>query len=145
MSISNPFDRNPFYKQCFSLMSNATNCTLTEQVELYQHKKDNYYTLYRATYNNGNTPVRQSFIKFTDYLSYDLVNTNSLLLPLVQNPTCGQPNGTCNTLPKGFVSLFIITSFKDQILNADKFEVCCSTLTFVLSVANALNNALLYK
>ena len=144
MSYSNPFDRNPQFKQCFSLLSNQANCSLVERVELYQNKKDQYYVLYRALFNNSMVPVRQSFIKFTDYLASDLVNTSDLISPQVQDPSCGQPNGICYPLPKGYVRLLITTSYKDQLLSQDKFEVCCSTLQFVLQVAQALNNALLF-
>jgi hypothetical protein len=143
MSYSNPFDRNPNYKQCFSLLSNQANCSLVERVELYKHKHEHHYVLLRALFNNATIPIRQSFIKFTDYLSSDLVNTSELVSPQVQDPSCGQPKGRCNPLPRGNVILSIITSYKDQLLSQEKFEVACSTLPFVLQVQKALNDALL--
>ncbi len=143
MSISNPFDRNNKYKQLFSLLSNQGNCSIAERVELYQHKVEKFYVLYRGLFNNSMTPLRQSFIKFTEYLSYDLINSSELMPPQVQDPSCGQPTGKCLQLPKGSVTLRILTTYKDQLLSQEKFEVCCSTLQFVLQVAKALNDALL--
>ena len=144
MSYNNPFDRNPTYKQLFSLLSNQANCSLVERVELYQHKTEKYYVLLRALFNNNTIPIRQSFIKFTDYLSSDLVNTSELISPQVQDPSCGQPRGKCVQLPRGNVVLNIVTSYKDQLLSQEKFEVACSTLPFVLQVQKALNDALLF-
>ncbi len=116
---NNPFEYNQNYTQLFKISSNQSACALIERIELYKHKTQNMFILFRYVIDNMTMPVR-TILKFTDLLSTEVTqNGNSA------------------------VSLFITTGYKDLNTLSYRVNLCCGSLPYVLQVEKALYDNLL--
>jgi hypothetical protein len=115
-----PFQNNRNYTSVWKLQSRSGRCTNIEKVELYRHKTDNHWALFKYIVDNGsNTMPVRLWVKF-DTLLYSEVT---------QTPTAA--------------NLFIITGYKDLNMVYEKVNICCSDLSFVLQVEKALTDSCL--
>lgn len=116
MSIE-PFSSNPKYKTIFQIRSEVTKCDVQEVIELYQHKEEKFYVLFRYQIFNNSMPIRMSH-KFTDAISIEVLD-----------------DGNNSTL--------VLTSvFKNYLTVFNKVNICCGSKTYVLRVERELYQTL---
>jgi hypothetical protein len=115
---NDPLSNNPNFKNLFKISSNANTCSIIERIELYQHKTDNYFVLFRYQIDNMTMPIR-ILLKFTDLIHCEVT----------------QIGNTAN--------LYLTTAFKDLNIVSQRVNMCCGNLSYVLQVEKAIYDNLL--
>ncbi len=113
MSFINPFINNSNYKQLFQIRSEVSRCEIQEVVELYQHKVEKYFVLFRYQTTNNTMPIRMSH-KFTDAISIEVKDNGSETI------------------------LYLTTTFKDYLTVFEKINICCGSKVYVYKVEQEL-------
>ena len=122
---------NPNLKQLFKISAQGSRCDIIDTVELFEknilcdssNKKE--YVLFRYKMINNQIPVRSS-IKFNDLISVEVHQED--IPPGIVN-SCG-----VNT---GFIKMYITAVYKD-IVNTQKFEFPCSSMSYILQLEREL-------
>ena len=115
---NDPFSGNPNFIKLFSKSSNISSCSTIERIELYQHKTNNYYVLFRYQINNSTMPIR-IIHKFTDLINTEVVQQGNR------------------------AEFFITTTFKDLNVVSQRVNICCGNLMYILEVEKAMYDYLL--
>jgi|688.fasta_scaffold30511_9 hypothetical protein len=117
---NNPFEHNTNYTLLFKVRSDQTYCDIWETVELYQHKTDKFYILFRYQVNNqANFMPRRVMHKFDDLIISEVEDTGNRM------------------------TLYITTSWKSLNSVSHRVNICCGSRSYVLNVEANLYKYLL--
>jgi hypothetical protein len=113
MSYIDFFSNNTNYTCLFQIRSEVTKCEVQEVVELYRHKLDHYYVLFRYQITNNTMPLRFTH-KFTTAISIETSEEASRS------------------------SLELTTAYHHDLSVCQKINICCGSKSYVLKVEQAL-------
>jgi len=118
-STNHPLENNPNYTRLFRIRS-TDSCDQYETCELYKHKRDGSYALFRfRAQTDGNFPLK-ILHKFTKLLTVEMHSPNSLPL-----------------------HLYITTTYGDSQLTTQRYLATCGSLAHLLNVEKAIYDNLL--